>query len=70
MAEMWKPQDNHIEVTELLSRVRSMITAAGCSDRMDAERWLMSWPDTPNDALGGVEPRLLLEKVDNKSARR
>lgn len=61
MEEMLELQSSRIKVTDLLFQVRSMITAAGCADRFDPERWLMSWLDTPNGALGGVEPRRLLE---------
>lgn len=70
MEEMLKPQDNHAEVAKLLSQVQSTIAAAGCADRIDAERWLMSWLDTPNGALGGVEPRHLLRPADNESTVR
>jgi hypothetical protein len=67
MEAMQEPRDDQDEVAVLLSRVRSMITAGGCADRIDAERWLMTWLDTPNRAFGGVEPRRLLEQAYNKS---
>lgn len=67
MDGMWKLGNENAEVAELLSQVRSMITASGCADRIDAERWLMTWLDTPNGALGGIEPRRLLEQADNES---
>ena len=70
MEAMQKPRNDQDEVAELLSQVRSMITAGGCADRMDAERWLMTWLDTPNSALGGVEPRRLLEHASNESTIR
>jgi hypothetical protein len=70
MEAMQKPRNDQDEVAELLSQVRSMITAGGCADRMDAERWLMTWLDTPNSALGGVEPRRLLEQASNESTIR
>lgn len=70
MEEMLKPQDNQVEVIELLSQVRSMITAAGCAHRLDAERWLISWLDTPNGALGGVAPPHFLKRAANDSTVR
>ena len=70
MEAMQKPRDDQDEVADLLSLVRSMITAGGCADRMDAERWLMTWLDTPNSAFGGVEPRRLLEQASNESTIR
>jgi hypothetical protein len=57
-------------VAELLSWVRSMTAAGGCAARIDAERWLMTWLDTPNSAFGGVEPRRLLEQGYRESALR
>jgi len=39
------------EVALLLSRVRAVITDARCADRLDAERWLNMWLDTPNAAF-------------------
>jgi hypothetical protein len=70
MEAMQKRTDDQDEVAELLSWVRSMITAGGCADRIDAERWLMIWLDTPNSAFGGVEPRRLLEQAYNGSTIR
>ena len=70
MEAMQKPRNDQNEVAELLSQVRSMITAGGCADRMDAERWLMTWLDTPNSAFRGVKPRRLLEQADNGSTIR
>jgi hypothetical protein len=67
MEAMQKPRDDHDEVAELLSRARSMITAGGCADRIDAERWLTTWLDTPNSAFSGVEPQRLLEQAYNDS---
>jgi hypothetical protein len=46
--------------------VRSIITAGGCTNKIDAKRWLMTWLDTPNSALGGVEPRRLLKQAYNE----
>jgi hypothetical protein len=63
MEAMQKRRDDQDTVAELLSRVRSMITAGGCANRIDAERWLSTWLDTPNSAFGGVEPRRLLEQA-------
>ena len=57
-------------VAELLSWVRSMIAAGGCADRIDAERWLTTWLDTPNSAIGGVKPRRFLEQGYSESALR
>jgi hypothetical protein len=70
MEAMQKPRDEQDEVAELLSRVRSMITAGGCAGRIDAERWLMTWLDTPNSAFGGMKPRRLLEAAYNQSTIR
>ena len=70
MEAMQKRTDDQDEVAELLSWVRSMITAGGCTNKIDAERWLMTWLDTPNSAFGGVEPRRLLEKPYNESTIR
>lgn len=70
MEAIQKSRDDQDEVAQLLSRVRSMITAGGCADRIDAERWLMTWLDTPNSALGGVKPRRLLEQAYNESTIR
>lgn len=55
---------------DLSSLVPSIITAGGCIDRIDAERWLMTWYDMPNSALGGVEPRRLLGQAYNGSTMR
>jgi hypothetical protein len=55
--------ENHAEVAELLSHVRSMISTAGAADKINAEEWLMAWLDTPNGALGGVKPRRLLKQI-------
>lgn len=66
MEAMQEPSDDQDEVAELLFRVRSMITAGGCADRTDAERWLMTRLDTRNSALGGVDPRRLLEQAYNE----
>ena len=70
MEAMQKPRDEQDKVAELLSRVRSMIMAGGCADRIDAERWLMTWLDTPNSAFGGVEPRRLLKQAYNEFSLR
>jgi hypothetical protein len=70
MEAMQEPRDDHDEMAELLSRVQATITAGGCADRIDAERWLMTWLDTPNSAFGGVEPRRLLEQAYNGSTIR
>ena len=70
MEGILKLQDDHAELAELLSQVRSMIMAAGCANKIDAERWLMTWLDTPNGAFGGVKPRRLLEQADNGSTIR
>jgi hypothetical protein len=70
MEAMQEPRDDQDKVAELLSQVRSMITAGGCADRIDAERWLMIWLDTPNSAFGGVEPRRLLGQAYNESTIR
>jgi hypothetical protein len=70
MEAMQRPREDHDEVAELLSLVQSMITAGGCANRIDAERWLMTWLDTPNSAFGGVEPRRLLEQAYNGSTLR
>lgn len=70
MDAVQKPRSDQDEVAELLILVRSMITAGGCADRVDAERWLMTWLDTPNSALGEVKPRRLLEQAYNGSTIR
>jgi hypothetical protein len=70
MEAMQEPRDDQDKVAELLSRVRSMITAGGCANRIDAARWLMTWLDTPNSAFGGVKPRRLLDQASNESALR
>lgn len=70
MEGMLKSRNENADVADLLSQVRLMITAGGCADRIDAERWLMTWLDTPNGALGGIEPRRLLEQADNTSTIR
>lgn len=70
MEAMQKRRDDQDEVAELLILVQSMITAGGCADRMDAERWLMTWLYTPNSAFGGVEPRRLLKQAYNESTLR
>lgn len=67
MEAMQEPRDEQDKVAELLSLVRSMLTASGCANRIDAERWLMAWLNTPNSAFGGVEPRRLLEQASNES---
>jgi hypothetical protein len=70
MGATQEPRDDHDEVADLLSLVRSMIDAGGCADRIDAERWLMTWLDTPNSAFSGVEPRRLLGQAYNESTLR
>jgi Protein of unknown function (DUF2384) len=57
--------DDSAEFAKLLSQVQSVIAAAGCADKMDAERWLMTWLDTPNVALGGIAPRCLIKQVED-----
>lgn len=57
---------NHNEVAALLSQVRAMLSASGCANKIDAERWLTAWLDMPNDALGGVKPQCLLEQMANE----
>lgn len=58
------------EVTALLSQVRAMLSASGCANKIDAEKWLTAWLDTPNDRLGGVKPRRLLEQMANEPTMR
>lgn len=70
MEAMREPKVDQDELADLLSLVRSIITAGGCANRIDAERWLMTWLDTPNSALGGVEPRRVLEQAYNESTIR
>lgn len=57
--------DDYADMTELLSHVRSVISAAGFTDKIDAEGWLRAWLDTPNGALGGIEPRRLIKHADD-----
>jgi hypothetical protein len=57
--------DDSAEIAKLLSQVQSVISAAGCADKIDAEHWLMTWLDTPNVALDGVAPRCLIRQVDH-----
>ena len=51
------------EFALLLSQVRSELSRAGCADKIDAERWLRAWLDTPNAAFDNVRPRSLLKQV-------
>jgi hypothetical protein len=51
------------EFALLLSQVRSALSAAGCADKIDAERWLRTWLDTPNVAFDNVTPRVLLKQA-------
>ena len=57
--------DDYADMAELLAYVRSVISAAGCTGKIDAEGWLREWLDTPNDALGGTEPRHLMKHANN-----
>lgn len=61
---------DHHEIAALLSQVRAMLSASGCANKIDAEKWLTVWLDTPNDALGGVKPRRLLEQMANERTMR
>lgn len=61
MEAMQEPTVDQHKLADLLSLVPSIITAGGCTKWIDAERRLMTWLITPNSALGGVEPRRLLE---------
>ncbi|WP_194713364.1 hypothetical protein [Noviherbaspirillum soli] len=70
MEAMHKRRDDQDEVAELLILVQSMITAGGCAGRIEAERWLMTWLDTPNSGFSGVTPRRLLEQAYNGSTIR
>lgn len=70
MEAMHEPEVDQDKLADLLSLVRSIITSGGCTDMIDAERWLMAWLDTANSALGGVEPQRLLEQVYNGSTMR
>lgn len=63
MEAMKEPKVDQDKLADLLSLVSSIITAGGCTDRIDAKRWLMTWLDTPDSALGGVGPRRLLEHL-------
>lgn len=54
---------NGAEFAVLLSQVRSALSIAGCVDKIDAERWLRTWLDTPNGAFGNARPRSLLKQV-------
>jgi hypothetical protein len=51
------------EFALLLSRVRSELSSAGCADKIDAEKWLRTWLDTPNVAFGNERPRSLLKQA-------
>jgi hypothetical protein len=51
------------EVVSLLSRVRSVLADAGCADKINAERWLNRWLDTPNAAFDNRRPRSLINEV-------
>lgn len=51
------------EFALLLSQVRSELSRVGCADKIDAERWLRTWLDTPNAAFDNVRPRSLLKQV-------
>lgn len=51
------------EFALLLSQVRSTLSSAACADKIDAERWLRTWLDTPNVAFDNVQPRSLLKQV-------
>jgi hypothetical protein len=53
------------EFALLLSQVRSELLAAGCAGKIDAERWLRSWLETPNVAFDNVRPRSLLKQVQS-----
>lgn len=70
MEAMKEPKVDQDKLADLLFLVRSIISAGGCTDKIDAERWLMTWLDTPNSALGGVKPRRLLEQAYNRSTMR
>ena len=61
---------DHNQVAALLSQVRAMLSASGCANKIDAEKWLTAWLDMPNDALGGVKPRRLLEQMANEPTMR
>ncbi|MBL4955147.1 DUF2384 domain-containing protein [Neobacillus sp. YIM B02564] len=67
--EKWAARDQN-EVAVLLSQVRAMLSASGYANKIDAEKWLTAWLDTPNDALGGVKPWRLLEQMANESTMR
>lgn len=64
------PAGDQNEVAALLSQVRTMLSASGCANKIDAEKWLTAWLDTPNNALGGVKPRRLLEQRAYESTTR
>jgi hypothetical protein len=51
------------EFALLLSQVESELSRVGCSDKIDAERWLRTWLDTPNAAFDNVRPRSLPRQV-------
>lgn len=59
--------DYDVAVAQLLSQVRSLLSAAGCADRINAERWLMTWLDTPNDGFGGARPSSLIKHSEGTS---
>jgi hypothetical protein len=51
------------EFAMLLFQVRSVISASGCADRIDDERWSTAWLDTPNVALRRVRPQCLIKQM-------
>jgi hypothetical protein len=51
------------EFALLLSQVESELSRVGCADKIDAERWLRTWLDTPNAAFDNVRPHSLLRQV-------
>ena len=56
------------EIAMLLFQVRSAISASGCADRIDAERWSTAWLDTPDVALRRRAPAMP-DKTDVRHAR-
>ena len=51
------------EFAVLLSQVRSVLSRTQCADKIDAERWLMTWIDTPKIAFENMRLRSLLKQV-------
>jgi hypothetical protein len=56
------------EFAMLLFQARPVLSASACADKVDAERWLTAWRDTPNIAVCSMRSQCLIKQMHGMQA--